>query len=124
MHEATIASNILDILLQRLANCPNTAAVSITVLVGEFRNVDDESLCFAFDAIKDSIAGCCQCQLNIEKSQLLAKCSKNGHIYEPNPNGLYRCECGSPMGEIIKGQELDVVGCTLRALREDPVCMK
>lgn len=114
MHEATIAANILDIICERLASHPRTRARSITVLVGAFRGVEVESLIFAFDALKSMRNGCAECELIVESSSLQAKCAKHEHLYEPLPEHSYRCHCGSGMGEIIQGEELDVVGCTLQ----------
>jgi hydrogenase nickel insertion protein HypA len=124
MHEATIASNILDVIATRVAQHPHTRARSITVLIGAFRNVDEESLCFAFDALKEDYPGCARCQLIVESTSLLAHCVEHHHLYQPHPEQLYRCECGSGMGDIVRGQELDVLQCTLQAADEESLCTK
>lgn len=124
MHEVTIASSILDILCDHLTRHPNTVARSITILVGAFRNIEIETLQFAFDALKEERPGCSNCDLQVKTSHLLARCAQNNHLYEPTPEKNYRCECGAGMGSIVRGQELDVVNCTLQAIEEVQACTK
>jgi hydrogenase nickel insertion protein HypA len=124
MHEATIASNILNVVQARLQRHPSTRARSVTVLVGEFRNVDEEALRFAFDSLKHSIPDCSVCELIVLESRLVARCAQKNHLYEPSPDEYYRCHCGSGMGTIQKGQELEVIGCTLEAIPEEELCTK
>lgn len=115
MHEATIATHILEIIARRLNQHPRTEARSVTVLLGQFRNVEEETLRFAFDALKQSASGCQNCELTILSSKLIAACAKNDHLYEPTADNFYRCTCGAGMGRITQGEELDVVECTLEA---------
>jgi hydrogenase nickel insertion protein HypA len=124
MHEATIASHILDIVSVRLANYPESTAQSVTVLVGSFRNVDDDCLQFAFDALKADRSGCEACQLRISKSEVRARCNENDHIYTPREDDFYRCNCGSGMGEILQGEELDVIECLFKSKQEESLCTK
>jgi hydrogenase nickel insertion protein HypA len=125
MHEATVASNILDIVVRRIAQNPNTEALSIKVAVGAFRNVEEETLQFAFDALKLERPGCEHCTLVINKIGLVAKCAENQHEYAPRVETYYRCACGSGMGEIVRGKELDVVECELIPIKEESaVCTK
>lgn len=127
MHEATIAANILDAVSLRLRQFPNTIATSVNVLIGEFRNVDAESLMFAFDALRDSVRGCEFCELIVEASPLVALCAEHKHRYFPKPDGAFKCQCGSGMGEVIHGSELDIVGYALQAMpvaEEEKLCTK
>lgn len=128
MHEATIASNILDAVALKLAAHPGTEACAVSVLIGEFRNVDSESLIFAFDAIKESVAGCQNCTLNIQVSNVVALCRESGHKYSPSAAAAFICPCGSAMGEILTGGELDILGYTLELVESpmpgETVCTK
>jgi hydrogenase nickel insertion protein HypA len=124
MHEATIASNILNVVEARLQRHPSTRALSVTVLVGEFRNVDEDALRFAFDSLKQSIPDCSGCELIVVESRLVARCAEHNHLYGPSADHYYRCDCGSGMGTIQKGQELEVIGCTLEAIPEEELCTK
>jgi hydrogenase nickel insertion protein HypA len=124
VHEATIAMNILSIVSARIASHPGTSARSVSVLIGEFRNVDEESLRFAFDALKQSRVEYQDCDLVVTTSMLMAKCASQNHDYHPEADNFYRCNCGSGMGDILQGQELDVIGCTLVAQTEEIACTK
>lgn len=111
MHEAAIAKSILEIVGQRLQSVGAAAnAQSVTVLFGEFRNVDPESVSFAFDNMKSLFAGCSNCQLSISTIEAAAHCKDNEHQYRPVAINAYRCpKCGSGIGKLFQGEELDVV---------------
>ncbi len=111
MHEATIAKSILEIVGQRLQSVGAAAhAQSVEVLFGEFRNVDPESVSFAFDNMKAMFTGCANCQLSINTIFAAAHCKDNDHQYRPQAQNAYRCPtCGSGIGKLLQGEELDVV---------------
>ena len=117
MHEATIAHSILNIVKQRLDQTPHAeSAVCVSILVGSFRNVDIESLEFAFDCLKRDIEGCSRCFLKAELVLARAFCQSERHRYSPDLDHQFRCpQCGSGIGELICGEELDVIGITLAA---------
>jgi hydrogenase nickel insertion protein HypA len=123
MHEATVASNVLNILQQRLESNPGTIAISVAVRIGEFRNVDTQSVAFAFDALKLSKPGCEDCRLIVEPIPVSAQCT-NGHNYNPTLDNSYQCSCGAGIGKIESGEELDVTRVTLRATLEAAQCTK
>ena len=111
MHEAAIAKSILEIVGQRLRSIGAAAtAQSVEVLFGEFRNVDPESVSFAFDNMKALFPGCLNCQLSIKTITAAAHCKDNDHQYRPLAKNAYRCPtCGSGIGKLLQGEELDVV---------------
>lgn len=111
MHEAAIAKSILEIVGQRLQSIGAAAtAQSVEVLFGEFRNVDPESVSFAFENMKALFPGCLNCQLSINTIEAAARCKDNDHQYRPLANNAYRCPiCGSGIGKLWQGEELDVV---------------
>lgn len=117
MHEATIAQSILNILSSRLAITPDAGCVSnVAVKIGDFRNVDSESLIFAFNSLKSLYAGLSTCTLDIESIKTQAWCSKAGHRYNPSIERGYCCDqCDSGIGQLICGEELDVVKITLKS---------
>ena len=118
MHEASIAESILKIARKRLTETRNAeSVVSVRVLVGEFRNVEADSLSFAFDNLKGLYTGCSNCKLEMELVPLLAYCQSENHKYSPRFEDAYRCKiCGSGIGKLIAGDELDIVGVTLQAM--------
>lgn len=110
MHEATIAKAILDSISDRLTGLQQTSkASSVNVRVGEFRNVDPDSLSFAFDSLKKNYQGCTTCALNLELIEARALCKDGRHEYRANADNAYRCpECNSVIGAMVAGEELDI----------------
>jgi hydrogenase nickel insertion protein HypA len=121
MHEAAIAKSILEIVGQRLQSLGAVAnAQSVEVLFGEFRNVDPESVSFAFDNMKAMFPGCSECQLSINTVAAAAHCKDNAHQYRPQAENAYRCPtCGSGIGRLLQGEELDVVNVVVEIERHD-----
>lgn len=121
MHEATIAQSILNIISKKLQDTPNTALVSsVHIIIGEFRNVDDESLRFAFDNLKGLYDGCSSCVLETEIIGATANCRGSNHLYHPNPANAFRCtECGDGIGSLVCGEELDVIQIALQSIANE-----
>jgi Zn finger protein HypA/HybF involved in hydrogenase expression len=89
---------------------------SISVRVGEFRNVDVQSLEFAFDGLKADYIGFGDTRLVVKTIPALAVCQNNEHHYHPRYDNGFRCDvgdCGSGIGLLEEGEELDVIGYTL-----------
>ncbi|MBY0552500.1 MAG: hydrogenase maturation nickel metallochaperone HypA [Candidatus Obscuribacterales bacterium] len=117
MHEATIAHSILEIVTDKYKATPHSrGALKVNIIVGEFRNVDLESLQFAFDNLRPLYSGCAACQLKAELVEAKALCLNHGHRFSPRYNTGFQCpDCGGPIGKLICGEELDVIGITLEA---------
>jgi Zn finger protein HypA/HybF involved in hydrogenase expression len=111
MHEATIAQSILKIAATKLEETgPAASALKICIKVGQFRNVDEDSLNFAFDNLKGLYRGFGACQLESQCIKTQAWCRRSHHRYNPCFENAFCCEqCGSGIGEIICGEELDFV---------------
>lgn len=111
MHEATIAQSILKIAAMRLVEAGRgNTALKIRVKIGQFRNVDGDSLGFAFDSLKGTYPGLKTCQLETEAIKAEAWCRNDKHRYSPCFENAFCCEqCGSGIGKIICGEELDFV---------------
>jgi hydrogenase nickel insertion protein HypA len=118
MHEAAIAKNILQFVNNRIAETPYIEkATKVQVLIGELRNVDDELLKFEFDCLKTLYPGCSSCHLEIESIKAKAFCNKSKHLYHPESELKYRCtKCGGDIGNLVCGEELDVMKVTLKCL--------
>ncbi len=127
MHEATIADAILKkaiaIARQEAAlsgdiveresdekNYQLFSIVSITIRLGEFRNVDPESLQFVFGALRKDLEMTANASLKIERVPTMAYCRGNRHRFHPEISNYYGCsECESGIDEIIEGNELYIV---------------
>ena len=124
MHEATIARSILEIAQQRADKMPDGRVEKVRVHIGTFRNVDPQSLEFAFDALKTEFERCQGAMLEMELIEAEALCVKRRHHYKPVIQNGFRCQlCGSGISELLRGDELNVVGCTV-STKEEPLCTK
>lgn len=109
MHEATIAQLILLRSIE-IASIKNEPIVSIRIRVGRFRNVDPESLLFAFQSLKREYDPTTNAELSIESVSALARCSIGGHQYHPSADDYYCCTiCGGGIGELLNGKELEII---------------
>jgi Zn finger protein HypA/HybF involved in hydrogenase expression len=115
MHEAAIARNILESLRRRLPDLPaGSQFADVEVCVGQFRNVDPESLQFAFDGLRPLYASCEQCALKIHILQAKARCAGGDHLYQPRFEDGFRCtECGGGIKTLEEGEELQITGYSL-----------
>ena len=119
MHEASIAHSILQIASSRAARYDNSNVDIIRIEVGSFRNVDPESLLFAFDSMKQDVKFCQKSSLEIKLVQATAVCQSLAHAYKPDASSAFRCpECNAGMGSLLTGEELSVMSCVLSALVE------
>lgn len=115
MHEATIAQFILEKSKQisagetaKLLEAGGFVIASVSIRVGEFRNVDLDSLTFAFDALKKDDPLTQNTSLEIEFIAVAALC-KNSHRYSPCAELFFACpECSQGMETLIQGKELEI----------------
>ncbi len=116
MHETFIARTILEHVEKRIRSMKEPALVEkVLVRVGEFTNVDPESLIFTFDSLKSLYEICRSSMLKLQTVQTLALCNDNGHEYHAQPDNSFRCPiCGSGMNRLLAGQELDIVDIQIR----------
>lgn len=110
MHEASIAEYILSIIDKRVEiEGPEFECSSVTVQIGEFRNVDPDSLKFAFDSIKDSLPTCKNCQLQTIYIEAEAVCI-SAHSFRPTSENQFSCPvCGAGVKQFKAGEELDII---------------
>ncbi len=121
MHEATIAQSILDIATKRFSETPEAESVStIKIMLGEFRNIDWQSLQFAFDNLKSNYNCCKDSELQAQFIMTSAECCQCGDVYHPDIAEAFRCtKCGGGIGKLISGEELDIVSIILEANTKD-----
>ncbi|MCW5821439.1 MAG: hydrogenase maturation nickel metallochaperone HypA [Cyanobacteria bacterium TGS_CYA1] len=110
MHEAKIASLILEKASNKLSLLAYANEVkSIQLAVGKFRNIDTESLSFAFDALKSENRIFERTTLIIDEIEAVAICQKNGHSYSIDFTSGFACPiCGGGIGRFESGQELEI----------------
>lgn len=120
VHEATIAQSIINIASSRMRDDHSLEAVlNIEVGIGEFRNVDPDSLTFAFDWLKASQKPLSACHLSTRLIAAQALCRGSQHKYRPSADLSYRCPlCREGMGKLLAGEELDILGMTFQQHKE------
>ena len=120
MHEAAIADSILrqtSSILQRWKNEKRIDQDEIPIVeeirvnIGAFRNVDPESLLFAFDSLRLDYPSMENSALSINIVPAQASCIDSAHEYEPDPENFFRCpRCNAGVGKMLEGEELDITG--------------
>ncbi|MBX3137500.1 hydrogenase maturation nickel metallochaperone HypA [Candidatus Obscuribacterales bacterium] len=140
MHEATVAFAILNKAAEALSNRfaaelasmgnsvdvkaegneghPHTSGkprvVSIKVEIGEFRNIDPESLTFAFDSLRKDSPELKDASLKINLVEARAICAQK-HEYHPLPDSYFACTiCGGSLETMLRGEELNITGIELQ----------
>lgn len=99
MHEMMVAHNLLMQISDEAAK-QNAKPISAKISCGKLNAVNDEVLCFAFDAIaKDTL--CSGVKLEIEHKPLKAKCKICNNIFE--------IEFSKPQCEKCNGQEFELL---------------
>jgi hydrogenase nickel incorporation protein HypA/HybF len=110
MHEAKIASLILQKAAVQAASYEKILKVQkIELAVGKFRNVDVESLQFAFNALKEEFPLLIDAVLDVHEIEAQALCKENGHNYVVDLQKNFACPiCGSGVGSLQSGKELEI----------------
>lgn len=126
MHEAAVALAILKRAVATLEaracaeenataeTCDQAALIfdvaKIVVQVGEFRNIDSESLEFTFSALRKDFPQTQNTELEIRNIDAIAVCSVQNHEFHPLPANYFSCTiCGGGIGKLLSGKELDIV---------------
>lgn len=119
MHEAAIANSIIrramgiveyqSSALEPASYSSKPIVSKITVKVGEFRNVDPESLNFAFCALRQEHWQLRDATLEIRVIEPLAVCTISEHVYRPAPESFFSCTtCGGGIKKLLTGEELEI----------------
>ncbi len=107
MHEMSILSNVMDVVLKYAEDADAREVKSVTLVVGELRDVVDELMesCFRFLA-RDTIAA--HATLIMEKVPLKAQCENCRLVFPADikrPESLVCPDCGSKQLRIYSGKE-------------------
>lgn len=115
MHEMSIAVALLDAIRQETARCPEATVTLARVRIGALRLVVPEMLDFAFAAAtRDTpLEGC---RLEIESVPAEARCDVCSLQFPVEDNWFECPRCGSARGQLVHGDELDLVGVELMEL--------
>ena len=110
MHEMSILSNVMDVVLKYTQENNVRKVVSVTLVVGELRDVVDELMesCFRFlcrNTIVKDVA------LHMEKAPLKAQCNQCRLVFPAGikqPETLVCPDCGSKQLHVHSGKEFPI----------------
>jgi len=107
MHELSIVQNIIEIVLAELPKHNLTKVESISLRIGEMRQVVPDALYFGFECLSKNtpLEGA---EVKIENIPIKGKCRHCQHEFILE-NWLESCKkCGENHVEIISGKELEI----------------
>ncbi len=109
MHEASIATELLNIAVQECAKNGYNKIESIKVIVGRATGIMTDALLFAFNVLKEGTPAE-KANLIIEEIPVRGVCKECGKEFESNENYLiFECPyCGSLSIKLISGKELNI----------------
>jgi len=109
MHELSIATSLVSIATQALADADETRPVTmVKIRIGELAGVVIEALEFAWDvAIEDT--RCAGARLEIERVPARVRCAACQVETDVGMPPQFVCrQCHQPTGEVVAGRELDL----------------
>jgi hydrogenase nickel incorporation protein HypA/HybF len=109
MHEASIASELLNIVINECSKNGYSKIQTIKVIIGRATGVMTDALLFAFDVLKENTPAE-SANLIIEEIPVRGVCKDCGKEFESNePYIVVVCPvCGSFSLEITAGKELNI----------------
>lgn len=109
MHEASIASSLLEIAAEHCAKNNYNIINSLTVRVGKLGGVMPDALAFAFDALKEGTRAA-GAQLIIKEIEGNCGCNDCKGSFTFNSQYILSCPmCGSGNFVITGGRELELI---------------
>lgn len=107
MHEASIAQNLLEIILDKARECKANKITLIKLKIGDFAGINQDSLRFVFENYsKGTLAE--EAFLKITPIPLLGKCRKCNETFKIKKDEFKCSKCGSVEVDIISGEDLYV----------------
>jgi len=108
MHEASIAANLIEIVLENAEQNKVKRVNKVFVKIGRLAGIEIDPLMFAYGAIKDEYELIKCSELIIEDVEITGKCQACGaeDTYEEM---FFACsKCGSFEVELLTGEELSI----------------
>lgn len=115
MHELSMATSVLDIILKKAEEENATKIHEITIEIGELLFLNPEQFQFCMELVTEkTIAEGAQLTINVKPSRLKCKSCGNRFKWEHSPDDyivfpVLKCECGSKDLQIVEGRELNIV---------------
>ncbi|MBA7558900.1 Hydrogenase maturation factor HybF [subsurface metagenome] len=106
MHELSIATELIDVVISHLDQYPDARVTSITLSVGVYSGVDPDALRFAFPVVAESTL-LENAELIINSLPVTMKCDDCGEETASIDN-IVCPKCRSVNIRIVKGTELEI----------------
>lgn len=108
MHEASVAASLIEIVLDTAGKNKAEKVNKVFVKIGRLAAIENDSLLFAYDAIKEEYSLIKESELIIEDVQITGKCRKCG-VTDVYDEMFFACsKCGSFEVELLTGEELAI----------------
>jgi hydrogenase nickel incorporation protein HypA/HybF len=108
MHEASLASQLIEIMGETARENGVKRIISATLELGQLACIDPDTLTFAFDVIsRDTIAA--GCELKIVRVPLRIQCPACGFEGLDDPDRAGCPSCSHPSVGVISGREMNLV---------------
>jgi hydrogenase nickel incorporation protein HypA/HybF len=117
MHELAIANNVVDTVIESLAEVSYTRIKSVNIAIGALSGVDPSSLEFCLPMIIENtrLAGA---EINVELIPLVVACREcGGHPAEATSLRCPECQSGSV--DVVSGRSIQVTSVDVECLEED-----
>lgn len=99
MHEAFVAKNLLAVILEEAAK-HNSKPLAAKISYGKLYVINDESLCFAFEALSKGTL-CEGVKLEIEHKPILGRCKNCNQSFDVEFSSQRCPKCGGENFELL-----------------------
>ncbi|MBM3179212.1 MAG: hydrogenase maturation nickel metallochaperone HypA [Chloroflexi bacterium] len=107
MHELAVTQSILDISLRHAKDAGAKQITGISLVIGEFASIVDDSVQFYWEMIADGTIAQ-GAQLHFERIRGEMICANCKHSFHPDDIDFVCPNCESPFVQITKGDEFRV----------------
>ena len=129
MHELSIASGLVEKLLQFSSENPDKKIVEVRLAIGEFSHIEEEQLRFCYQAVitETPLQGS---TLTIEKIEAAVQCPHCSYRGRPKylddlifdkPVATLQCPACGKAAEIVEGDECEIKSVKFSKVSEDVI---
>ena len=107
MHEMSIMESVFDTALEAMRAAGYTRITRIELTFGEMTEISEDSLRFAFDALKEG--GPAEgAELAVTVLTPRSECLECGAVYDHDRYAIKCPECGSVITKLLQGREMSI----------------
>lgn len=119
MHELGLVSGILDVAIKTAREAGASRVVSVSLRIGDMAEVNEESMDFAWDILREDDPLTAEAEMQIEYVQPRSVCVSCGHEFTHDRFHLRCPECGSGQTMLLAGREMDIVSMEIETPDDD-----